>query len=378
MIIPPRDYKGSLEERAQEAIIIFHGSQTKGKAVEDLILKIRVQGSARKFAWVVPFPNEPTITKEDPKLFKELFAYVQARTRRHTPSKWGKNATGEARPTAKLQVEVLSRRVVGSYETAVVREKQAGALNKWLQAEGFQSLGDAEDVLGFYRKKGYVFACIKVSDAELHKDKPVDSHPLRFTFKTGGRDGIYFPMKMTGLQSEKFDVNLYIFYSAWINDKINKFGYVHRGFGLRHRDWDTRSCKPNAGKAWSAPQQDAYLKDHAAAIPTVSKLFQKLHPGARYYLTNIRASGLKPADVRQWSDDLWVFPYYTTRGFVPYDARKDGPAATAWPDVSAATDSPGAVLSAGMISTTMWAGLAIAAGIFALVIIQRRRKGWAR
>jgi len=373
-IIPPRDYKGSLEERAQEAIIIFHGSQTRGKAVEDLILKIRVQGSARKFAWVVPFPNEPTITKEDPKLFKELFAYVQSRTRRYTPSKGAKDATGSARPEAKQKVEVLSRRIVGSYDTAVVREKEAGALNKWLKAEGFQTLDDAEDVLGFYRKKGYVLACIKVSDAELHKDKPVDSHPLRFTFKTGGRDGIYFPMKMTGLQSEKFDVNLYIFYNAWINDKLNKFGYVHRGFRLRHRDWDTRQCKPNAGKSWSAPKQDAYLKDQADAIPTLTKLFQKLHPGARYYLTNIQASGLKPDDVRKWSDDLWVFPYYTDRRFTPYDARKDGPASAAWPDLSVTTDSGGTVLSAAMTSPATWAALAIPAGLGAAVTACRRRR----
>jgi hypothetical protein len=358
-IVPPRDYKGSLEEKAQEAIVIFHGSQTKGKAVEDLILKIRVQGSARKFAWVVPFPNEPTIAKEDPKLFSELFSYVQARTRRRTPSKGAKQAAGEARPTAKPKVEVLSRRVVGSYDTAVVREKQAGALNKWLKAEGFQSLDNAEDVIGFYRKKGYVFACIKVSDAELHKDKPVDSHPLRFTFKTGGRDGIYFPMKMTGLQRDRFDVNLYIFYNAWINDRLNKFGYIHRGFRLRHRDWDTRACKPNAGKAWSAPQLDVYLKDQARAIPTVAKLFQKLHPGARYYLTNIYASGLKPDEVRQWADDLWVFPYYVKRGFVPYDAREDGPASAAWAALSPRSDSSDTVARAKRTSAVSggWSGV---------------------
>jgi len=379
-IVPPRDYKGSLEERAQEAIVIFHGSQTKGKAVEDLILKIRVQGSARKFAWVVPFPNEPTIAKEDPKLFGELFRYVQARTRRRTPGKGADQATGDKRPDAKLKVEVLSRRVVGSYDTAVVREKQAGALNEWLKAEGFQSLDNAEDVLGFYRKKGYVFACIKVSDAELHKDKPVDSHPLRFTFKTGGRDGIYFPMKMTGLQSDRFDVNLYIFYKAWINDRLNKFGYVHRGFRLRHRDWDTKRCKPNTGKTWSAPKLDVYLKDQAGAIPTVTKLFQKLHPGARYYLTNIYASGLKPDDVRQWADDLWVFPYYVKRDFIPYDARTDGPASAAWAGLSAGSGSSDTVLPAGMISGvsgTMWAILAAAGAAVAaaLAAARRRKKG---
>ncbi len=53
---PPRKYKGSLEERAQEALIIFKGGDKDGDAVEDLILKIRVAGDVDNFAWIVPFP----------------------------------------------------------------------------------------------------------------------------------------------------------------------------------------------------------------------------------------------------------------------------------------------------------------------------------
>ena len=332
-IVPPRDYQGSLEESAQEAIIIFQGSDTQGKAAEDLILKIKVHGSAKGFAWIIPFPAEPKIAKEDPKLFRELFRYVEARTRRRYKGKGEGAKTGaEAKPEAKAPVEVLSRRIVGSYDTAVVRENVAGALNKWLAKEGFQTLPDAEDVVGFYRKKGYVFACVKVSDAELEKGKPVDSHPLRFSFKTGGRDGIFYPMRMTGLQSQRFDVNLYVFYRYWINDRKNRYGYVHRGFRLRHRDWDTSRCVADGGKAWSAPETDPFLRDMAYAIPTVKKLFQTLHPGERYYLTNIQAFGLVPSDVREWADDLWLFPYYTNPKVVPFDARPDGPASTAWPE----------------------------------------------
>ncbi len=228
-------------------------------------------------------------------------------------------------------MEVLSRRTVGSYDVAVVRENQAGALNGWLEAEGYQSLpGDADDVIGFYRRKGYVFACVKVKDAGLGKDGTLDLHPLRFSFRTGGYDGIYFPMKMSGLQSEPFSVNLHVFYHAWINDRINRYGYVHRGFSLYYRDWDSERCEPNAGKTYSAPEHDPFLRDSAHLIPTVTKLFQKLHPGERYYLTNIQAHGLNPADVRQWADDLWLFPYYTRRSMVPYDAQPSGIAAAAW------------------------------------------------
>jgi len=327
-LMPPRDYQGSLEEQSQEAIIIFQGSDQHQGAIEDLILKITVAGEAKAFGWVVPFPRPPRVVKEDARLFKECFDYVESRTA--SRSKKGKLAAAARAGGDRNAVDVISRKIVGAYDVAVVRENTPGALNRWLEQEGFQTLPEGEDVIAFYRRKGYVFACMKVADAALEKGQPVDLHPLRFTFKTGGRDGIYYPMKMTGLQREPFHVNLYVFYRAWLNDRLNKYGYVHRGFRLRFRDWDSPECEPNRGKQWSSPEHDPYLAPLARKIRTLARLFQKLHPGERYYLTNIQATSLKPDDVRHWSDDLWLFPYYVDPDVVPYDARPGGPAAAAW------------------------------------------------
>lgn len=333
-VVRPRDYKGSLEEKAQEAIIIFEGSEEEGKASADLILKIRVEGQTDEFAWVIPFPNTPKVEREEAQVFKELFDYVQAR-RIHTRSKGpasGQDTAATAKEKKSPDVEVLSREIVGSYDVAVVKEHTDGKLNGWLEENGYQPLQDAEDVLTFYRDKGYCYACIKVSDAALGQSQgqEMDLHPLRFTFQTGGQDGIYFPMKLTGLQSEPFDVNLYVFYKAWLNDDLNQFGYTHRGFSLYHRDWDTPECVPNGGKAYSHPESDPYLKGYASRLMHTMKLMQKLHPGQKYYLTNLQAYGLKPADVREWKDDLWMFPYYTNEDFVPYDARPGKPGSGAW------------------------------------------------
>ncbi|MHC5069506.1 MAG: DUF2330 domain-containing protein [Planctomycetota bacterium] len=335
-VVPPKDYKGSLEEKAQEAIIVFQGSEEAGGAVEDLVLKISVQGSAKTFGWVVPFPSKPEVFREDARLFSELFRYVEMR--RYHGRKKGKGRGNKlAAEAADAPVKVLSRKIVGKFDVAVVRENKKGALNTWLEEEGFQTLANAEDVIGFYREKNYVFACIKVSDAALQADEAIQLHPLRFTFKTGGRDGIYFPMKMTGLQTAPFDVNLYVFYRAWLNDKLSKYGYVHRGFRLKFRDFDSPKCEANAGKTWSAPADDSYLAAYAKQLPTVTRFFQKLHPGERYYLTNIQAKQMRPQDVRQWRDDLWLFPYYVDKSFVPYDARPGGPAALTWAKSSATT-----------------------------------------
>lgn len=337
-IVRPRNYQGSLEEKAQEAIIVFHESDKPGEAIEDLILKITVAGEVDNFAWVVPLPNEPETKQEDAALFKELFDYVEARQRRtHSGAKSEKDSAKDAPAAEAKPVEVLSRKIVGSYDVAVVKENEPGKLNAWLESEGYQPLTDGEDVIDFYRQKSYVFACIKVAARELAEHKQIDLHPLRFTFKTGGRDGIYFPMRMTGLQSEPFDVNLYVFYRFWLNDERNAFGYVHRGMKLKYRDWDTPQCTADGGKAWSAPQTDPLLKNLASRVETVAGFFQKRYPGDRFYLTNIQAHGLKAADIREWADDLWLFPAYRGR-FVPYDARPGGVAAGTYKHVSIDAD----------------------------------------
>jgi hypothetical protein len=328
-VMPPRNYTGSLEEKAQEAIIVFTPGTSEKSAVQDLIIKIQVEGKVNNFAWVVPLPSKPTTHEEDAVLFKECFSYVQSRLRPHTKKSGSAKKTdsaNEAEPVTP-SVEVLSREVVGSYDVAIVKENAAGALNMWLKKEGFQELKDAEDVIGFYRKKDYVFACMKVADTKLSKTGTADLHPLRFTFETGGRDGIYFPMKMTSLQEDPFDVNLYIFYRAWLNDHINGYGFEHRGFDLKWRDYDTNQCKANAGKTWSAPKSDPYLKSHARKIPELTRFFQARHAGKRFYLTNITARGLKPKRVRTWDNDLWMFPHYTDKDMIPYDAREGEAAA---------------------------------------------------
>jgi len=328
-VMPPRDYKGSLEEKAQEAIIVFTPGTEGKSAVQDLIIKIEVEGKVDDFAWVVPFPTKPSTHEEDAVLFKECFNYVEARRRPQSKTKgYGtkSGAANDAKPTPQA-VEVLSREVVGSYDVAVVKENVAGSLNVWLKKEGFQELEKAEDVIGFYREKGYVFACMKVADTKLTKTGSADLHPLRFTFVTGGRDGIYFPMKMTSLQNDPFDVNLYVFYRAWLNDHLNGYGFEHRGFDLKWRDYDSKQCKANAGKTWSAPKSDPYLKGFARKIPELTRFFQSRHAGKRFYLTNITARGLKPRQVRTWDNDLWMFPYYTDSSMIPFDAREGGAAA---------------------------------------------------
>lgn len=247
-------------------------------------------------------------------MFGDLFRYVQDQ-KQERQSK-NRNFTLFKSKDTESGVQILSREIVGSYDVAVVSERKSNSLNGWLNQNGYQTLDASQDkeVLEFYRRKNYVFACIKVAAAELKQKRDVDLHPLRFRFETGGRDGIYFPMKLTGLQSDPFDVNLYVFYNLWLNDEVSKFGYVNRGFELQFRDTGTAK---------------SFTDDRYQSLAAFTG---KHHKGETFYLTNIQAIGLKPEDVRRWKDDLWLFPYYTSELFVPYDARPGGNASAGWPD----------------------------------------------
>ena len=273
-VFGPRSYQGSLEEQSQEAILI----STPG-AVQELILKIAVKGDIDRFAWVVPFPTEPKVGKEDAVLFVELFNYVESRLvdRRRAAAA---GSRGKSEKEGK-SVDVLRRMPVGSYDVALVRENEAGALNRWLVAEGYHGLGDhSEDVLRFYREKKFVFACIKVRDATAEEKQYLELHPLRFTFRTGRDEGIYFPMKLTGLQKDPFDITLYVFHRYWI-DNISPRSYEHQGFRLEYRDWDSTDCVANGGKLYANPREDPFLKSKAALLPATARLFQQLHPEDR-------------------------------------------------------------------------------------------------
>src|SRR5262249_15285526 len=151
---------------------------------------IGIKGAVDRFAWVIPFPNEPKVERESAQLFAELFNYVESRladqSRRKISESGAKDGVAEKGEAKSKPVEVLARKTVGSYDVAIVRENESGALNRWLKEEGFQELGDdAEDVLKFYREKRYVFACVKVKDALPDEKKYIELHPLRFSFKTG-------------------------------------------------------------------------------------------------------------------------------------------------------------------------------------------------
>ena len=285
-----REYEGSLEQKAQEAVIVYKDG------VEDLILKVTYRGKPKDFAWVMPLPSVPEISRANAELFLELFAYVERSIARDEgwSYRWGKSK--EATEEGARGVEVIARKTVGSYETTTVKETTKGALNEWLKTNGYVELKGAENELEHYRRLGWVFVAVKVRDA-LAAQEAADLHPLRFQFRTREEDAMVYPMKLSVFQRSPFDVNLYVFANSQINIDYDEKGVLTRGFSARYED-------------------DSYLmwshSDIWEDLPMleVRRFFLTNYPRERFFLTNIQARQLDPAEIREWLDDLYIYPQY--------------------------------------------------------------------
>lgn len=285
-----REYEGSLEQKAQEALIVYQDG------MEDLILKVTYAGKAKDFAWLIPLPSTPEISRANAELFAELFAYVERSLAREEgwSYKWGKSA--EETTEAPRGVEIVARKTVGSYETTTVRETAKGALNDWLKTNGYVELKGAEEELEYYRGLGWVYVAVKVRDA-LAEGEAVDLHPLRFRFRTQNADEMVYPLKLSVFQQSPLDVNLYVFTNSRINIDYDEKGVLTRKFAARYED--------SSYLMWSH-------SDIWEDLPMweVRRFFLTNYPRERFFLTNIQARQLEPAEIREWPDDLYIYPQY--------------------------------------------------------------------
>jgi hypothetical protein len=283
-----REYEGSLEQTSQEGIIVYR------EGVEDLILKVTYRGKPQDFAWLIPFPSVPGIFRESKELFAELFAYVEHAIAEE--SRGGTFGCGKMKESEEAGVEVIARKTVGTYDTTTVRERARGALNKWLSENGYAELKDAEKELEHYRRRGWVFAAIKVREAVAGQEE-VDLHPLRFKFRTRKEDEMVYPLKLSVFQKAPLDVNLYIFTDSMINVDYDERGVFTKQFVARYEEGYSRN--------WSRGQVEGVLP-----MLYTRRFFLKNYPHERFFLTNIQAVDLRPSEIREWNEDLYILPQY--------------------------------------------------------------------
>jgi len=181
------------KETRQSAIIYFQNN------TENLVLETTFQGNSNDFAWVIPTPSQPQVFKSNSLLFADLENITAAG---HTGPDVVYNNSFSLLPSgaSKSAVEVVAKKTVDIYDTAVLKATDAGALAKWLADNNYTFPADQSSALQSYVDNGWYFTVAKIQNT-LADDSAIQAEmadgtitPLRIEFAT---DKIIYPMKLT-------------------------------------------------------------------------------------------------------------------------------------------------------------------------------------
>jgi len=246
--------KTYISEPDQKAAILF------SKGTEDLIISPSYEGEVSSFAWVIPVPSIPKVSILKGALFHELMSL--------TPEYRASYAAPGGPKTASLgRVQVLERKVVGSYDVSVLKSNEAGALEKWLKDNGYRmpepdAAAKAIDPVRYYVDKGWTFVACRIETPEKAKGLRTGTlAPLRLTFKT---DKPIYPLRMSSLNSGKFSLLIYVLVPTAEAEWPARNGFLQA----------TRPpAKEFSGGSflWATPQR-AYVAKGQSRYPTLARL----------------------------------------------------------------------------------------------------------
>jgi len=290
----PFDFVGTISQQAQRAVLFHHDGQ------QELILQIdyRIEGDStpEQFAWVVTTPTEPSAYKViEGELFKEVAEWVQPLVTPPPSASGGGCQLGcsERSKSADAKPELLEfgePAVVGPYEIQPVRARGVealGALNEWLQANGFPT-EDPKHMEYFVEEK-FTFLCIKISPQEGSQvvDASGEVPPLHLSFAT---EKIYYPLMFSSRQGE-FDLQLFVMSGTPLDYKASMPT-------LDRMDWASPELYRNVTvKPDQFPQSlgKAYAQKGMAGAPDT------------WYLNAIGCFGVNQDNsIAQWKKDVFL------------------------------------------------------------------------
>ena len=194
MVLPPPDYY--VQETAQEAVIVHKDGQ------EDLIVSIQFEGDVDEFAWIIPTPSKPEVSKSTDELFTSLEDFTG-----YTSYDYDDYAAPMAAKSgvAEESVTVVERKKVDVYDTVVLKATNADDLAKWLNDNKFVYPKDEAFVFEDYIDKSWYFVAAKINAKYLNTSassrlKSGHATPLKLSFAT---DKIVFPLRISSIQQEK-------------------------------------------------------------------------------------------------------------------------------------------------------------------------------
>lgn len=234
----------------EQALLILDGPR------QQLIASVDLQGAGHAAAVIFPVPAEPEAV-DQPAGGEALFPYLRDATqptvRTERRMRWGFPQPG-AVGSAPDGVRILGQETLGGYEVARLAAADAGALQAWLDANGYRIPPAAEPILAAYIAEGWGFVAVKLADAAPDGSLA----PLRISYTSERR---VYPLRLGALSDRPVGVDLFVLDAG--RAEADRFTTAFAG--------------PVAGLEPPPPL------DIAAML------------GAAPYLTRLRTAGLDPA-----------------------------------------------------------------------------------
>ncbi|MGB9876380.1 MAG: DUF2330 domain-containing protein [bacterium] len=189
-------------ERADQRAFIYYD---EGK--ETLIISLNYKGALEDFAWVIPVPSIPNVSKAPDDFFQQLndlleFLGVYPRHGEH----WG-DVEGGLGMMGGEGVEVISSQRVGIYDISVITSSDPYSLKNWLDREGYKLPLTAIPVLKPYIDKKWFFVAVKISKEAFRNEKIGEGNlsPIKIEFSTSS---IVYPLRISSLNRDYLSPNI--------------------------------------------------------------------------------------------------------------------------------------------------------------------------
>lgn len=173
---------------------------------------MRLTGSTKDAAWIMPTPADATLGLGRQDVFAELDDAVRPRIEvrkvfRLSEVTWPFSRDGGPRAGASGDLEVVSTTDVGPYRITTLRGAKASAVNAWLIENGYPSRPELEKSFQSYLDQGWVIQAVKLTPKDSTESFYGNLPPLRMSFPTTAP---IYPIRLSGQAKTPQRVRLYV------------------------------------------------------------------------------------------------------------------------------------------------------------------------
>lgn len=250
-----------VQETDQKAVIFYE----KDKEAETLVISTKYKGNAEDFAWIIPVPGEPEITRGSYNLFNELVKKTTVPTTYQNVALGSSTLEFDSSSTMPAPVEVVETKTIDYYDIAVLKSTDNDALASWLTDNGYQYPENKAYIFNEYINNGWFFIAMKINPeyAESEVNSSLYSGtatPIQLTFQT---KNIIYPLRLSSIaqdiatssHSTSVPITLYVF--AKNKQQATNFNVQYAD--KMKKDDIMKLANQSNGDPWITPKEGKYF-----------------------------------------------------------------------------------------------------------------------